>query len=66
MWDILTADFDIKISTETCYTNATKKVTNGSIIVFHDSIKAQNKLHHVLPKAIQFYKEKGVTFDILN
>jgi peptidoglycan/xylan/chitin deacetylase (PgdA/CDA1 family) len=65
MWDILTADFDIKISTETCYTNATKKVTNGSIIVFHDSIKAQNKLYHVLPKAIQFYKNNDFQFDTI-
>lgn len=66
MWDILTADFDTNISLEKCYSNATKKVENGSIIVFHDSQKAENNLYSVLPKAIHYYKEKGFKFEILD
>lgn len=66
MWDILTADFDASISPEKCFENATKKVQNGSIIVFHDSKKAFQNMRHALPKAIEYYKSKGFTFDILN
>ena len=40
MWDVLSADYDATISAEKCLENVTKNVTSGSIIVFHDSIKA--------------------------
>ena len=65
MWDILTADFDHKITQEECLNNAIKRVESGSIIVFHDSVKAQKNLHYALPKAIQYYKEKGFDFEII-
>ena len=63
MWDVLTADFDQKISPEKCLENATTKVTSGSVIVFHDSIKASQNLKYALPKTIEFLKEKGFVFD---
>lgn len=65
MWDILTADFDNKITQEECLNNAIEKVESGSIIIFHDSVKAHKNLHYALPKAIQYYKEKGFKFEIL-
>jgi peptidoglycan-N-acetylglucosamine deacetylase len=65
MWDILSADFDTSISAEKCYENATQKVTNGSIIVFHDSKKAFENMQYALPKAIQYYKSKGFSFGTL-
>jgi peptidoglycan/xylan/chitin deacetylase (PgdA/CDA1 family) len=65
MWDILTADFDKKTSKEKCLENATQKVTSGSIIVFHDSVKAYKNLEYALPKAIQILKEKGFMFDVI-
>lgn len=65
MWDILTADFDEKVSKEKCLENATQKVTSGSIIVFHDSVKAFQNLKYALPKTIQILKEKGFLFDII-
>lgn len=65
MWDILSADFDQNISPEKCLENATKKVTSGSIIVFHDSVKAYKNLKHTLPRAIAHYKERGFVFDVL-
>lgn len=66
MWDILSADFDQKISPEKCLENATKKVTSGSIIVFHDSEKAFKNLEYTLPRAIAHYKKKGFVFDVLD
>lgn len=65
MWDVLSADFDQTISPEKCLENASKKVTAGSIIVFHDSAKAYENLKHTLPRAIAQYKEKGFVFDVL-
>ncbi len=66
MWDVLTADFDQNISPEKCLENATRKVTSGSVIVFHDSIKASVNLKYALPKTIEILKEKGFIFDVIN
>ncbi|MDP3312783.1 polysaccharide deacetylase family protein [Lutibacter sp.] len=63
MWDILSADFDNKISSQVCLENVIKNVENGSIIVFHDSIKAQEKLQYVLPKVLEYYSELGFKFE---
>jgi peptidoglycan-N-acetylglucosamine deacetylase len=65
MWDLLSADFDQNVSVEKCLENATKKVTSGSIIVFHDSLKAYKNLEYALPKAIEILKNKGFSFDVI-
>ena len=62
MWDVLSADFDTTITKEKCLENVLKNTTNGSIIVFHDSIKAAEKLKHTLPKVLAYYAEKGFVF----
>lgn len=65
MWDVLTADFDQRISPEKCLENAIEKVASGSIIVFHDSVKASKNLKFALPKTIEILKEKGFVFDVI-
>jgi peptidoglycan/xylan/chitin deacetylase (PgdA/CDA1 family) len=65
MWDILSKDYDQTISPKKCLEN-TKKTTSGSILVFHDSLKAQKNLEYTLPKAIKFFKKKGFIFDSIN
>lgn len=59
MWDVLSCDFDQTITPEECLDNVLKNVVSGSIIVFHDSIKAEQNLKYVLPKTLEFLKEKG-------
>ena len=59
MWDVLSADFDTNVSPEECLTNVIKNVRSGSIIIFHDSIKASKNLEYALPKTLAFLKEKG-------
>ncbi len=49
MWDILSGDFDPTISKEKCLSNVLDNYVSGSIIVFHDNIKAEEKLKYVLP-----------------
>ena len=59
MWDILSYDYDAGISEEECLQYVLKKIKPGSIIVFHDSLKAQKNLLYVLPKVLEFISEKG-------
>jgi peptidoglycan/xylan/chitin deacetylase (PgdA/CDA1 family) len=59
MWDVLSGDFDINVSPETCYQNVITKAEPGSIIVFHDSEKAFSRLEYALPEALAFFAQQG-------
>ncbi|MGL2994416.1 polysaccharide deacetylase family protein [Flavobacterium sp. TSSA_36] len=65
MWDVLSADFDTQISPEKCLNNVISSVKTGSIIVFHDSVKASKNLKFALPKAIHYLKQKGFRFETI-
>lgn len=65
MWDVLSVDFDSNLSQEKCLENVLSNVRSGSIIVFHDSIKAFKNLEFTLPKTLEFLKEKGFVFDVI-
>ena len=65
MWDVLSGDFDLNLSPEKCYQNVVKETRNGSIIVFHDSLKAWDRLSYALPKAIETLLAKGYRFETL-
>ena len=65
MWDVLSYDFDPTISAEKCLENVISNTEQGSIIVFHDSVKAEKNLKYALPKAIQILKNKGFVFDVI-
>ena len=56
MWDVLSADFDTEISEEKCLRNVMQHIKPGSIVVFHDSIKAEKNLRYVLPKVLAYLK----------
>jgi peptidoglycan-N-acetylglucosamine deacetylase len=62
----LSADFDTSISKEKCLENVLRNVKSGSIIVFHDSVKAFPNLEYTLPKTLEILKKKGVIFETLN
>ena len=57
MWDVLSYDFDKNISTEECLNNVVHSIEPGSIIVFHDSLKAWERLEYVLPKTLKYLKD---------
>jgi peptidoglycan/xylan/chitin deacetylase (PgdA/CDA1 family) len=65
MWDVLSGDFDTSVSPATCLDNVLKHTENGSIIVFHDSGKAFERLEYTLPKALEHWVEQGYTFGTL-
>jgi len=62
LWSVLTMDYHQKVSPEQCLLNATANLEPGSIIVFHDSIKAREKMLFALPRFIEYACEHGYTF----
>jgi peptidoglycan/xylan/chitin deacetylase (PgdA/CDA1 family) len=66
MWDVLSADYDTTITPEKCLQNVLQNVSSGSIIVFHDSVKAFPNLEYTLPRALKYWQEKGFVFEKLD
>jgi peptidoglycan-N-acetylglucosamine deacetylase len=65
MWDVLSGDYDLKTGKRQCVKNVCDNLRNGSIVLFHDSIKAREKLEYALPRFIKFAKEEGYAFGVL-
>jgi peptidoglycan/xylan/chitin deacetylase (PgdA/CDA1 family) len=65
MWDVLTQDYDKNLSPDKIMQNIKQYSRNGSIVVFHDSIKAKENVLAVLPQAIDWWKKEGYSFGIL-
>lgn len=62
MWKILSGDFDKKISNLKCLDNVIDNANKGSIVVFHDSIKAQDRLFYALPRVLEHFSKLGFEF----
>ncbi|OFX61743.1 MAG: polysaccharide deacetylase [Bacteroidetes bacterium GWB2_41_8] len=65
MWDLISCDYDRRISPESVLKNVTGFVRPGSIITFHDSVKAENNLRKALPLSIRWMKEQGYRFEAI-
>jgi peptidoglycan-N-acetylglucosamine deacetylase len=63
MWDVLSGDFDSHITAEQCTKNVIDHATHGSIIVFHDSIKARDRVLKSLPVVLEHFSQKGFVFE---
>jgi len=63
MWDVLSGDFDINLSPQKCLQNVVSHTSPGSVIVFHDSEKAFPRLNYALPKALEYFTEKGFVME---
>jgi peptidoglycan-N-acetylglucosamine deacetylase len=61
-WTVLSGDFDQSISPQKCLENAKTSVEKGSIVVFHDSIKARDNLFYALPSFLDHFHKKGFRF----
>ena len=62
MYDLVTRDYSYKLKGEEVLKNVKKYARNGSIIVFHDSLRAENNLKYALPRAIEWLKDNGYEF----
>ena len=66
MYDVVTRDYSRKLSPERVFDNVRKYTRDGSIIVFHDSLKARDNVLEVLPRALEWLKEQGYEFGKLD
>ena len=65
MWDVLRGDFDMALQPEDCLKGVLKYTEAGSMVVFHDSIKAFKRLEYVLPRALEVWSKEGYSFSPL-
>ncbi|WP_323789248.1 polysaccharide deacetylase family protein [Psychroserpens sp.] len=66
MWDVLSFDWQKDISEADCFNNVISKSKNGSIIVFHDSVKASKNMMYTLPKVLDYFSKAGFKFKALS
>lgn len=66
MWDVVTRDYSKFMTPEHVLQNVKKYTRNGSIIVFHDSLKAEKNLRYALPKAIEWLLSQGYAFGVVD
>ena len=65
MWDVVTRDYNKKLTPEHVLDNVKNYVRDGSVIVFHDSLKAERNLKYALPRAIDWLLSQGYCFETL-
>ncbi|MEO8086601.1 MAG: polysaccharide deacetylase family protein [Bacteroidota bacterium] len=65
MWDILTRDWEENRTPESCFTRVKTKAKPGSIIVFHDSIKAKSRMIPALEATLLHFNKLGYRFESL-
>ena len=65
MWDVLSGDFDTTLSPEGCLGYVIYHTHPGSIIVFHDSTKAFDRMKYALPKVLEHFSKEGYAFKAL-
>lgn len=63
MYDLVTRDYSRKLTPEQVLNNVKRYARNGSIIVFHDSLKAEKNMKEVLPQAIEWLRSRGYEFE---
>ena len=66
MWDVLSGDFDQTISKDECLNNVLLSARRGSVVVFHDSLKAESRMKYALPRVLEHFSAKGYRFESLD
>lgn len=64
-WDVISRDYNADLAPEFVLNIVKKYTRNGSIIVFHDSLKAARNMQYALPRAIEFLQAEGYAFGLL-
>ena len=64
-WTVIAYDWDHALSPEDVYQNVIRNAGDGSIVTFHDSLKAYNNMISALPRVLEYYSHKGFIFKSL-
>jgi peptidoglycan/xylan/chitin deacetylase (PgdA/CDA1 family) len=62
MWDVLSLDYSKNMAPTSCLLYTVNATRPGSIVVFHDSYKAERNMAFTLPRFIEHFAEKGYIF----
>lgn len=62
MWDVISGDFDQDLTPDQCWDHVHHYTKAGSIIVFHDSVKAAPRMLHALENTLIHFSQRGYTF----
>lgn len=65
MWNVLSADFDLDVTPEQCLNNVVKNTGSGDIVLFHDSLKARERMEYALPRAMEIWSREGYSFNAI-
>jgi peptidoglycan/xylan/chitin deacetylase (PgdA/CDA1 family) len=65
MWDVVTRDYSHLMTPDQVFGVVKKYTRNGSIIVFHDSLKAGDRMKKSLPQSIEWLLEQGYSFQLI-
>ena len=65
MWDVITHDYNKKVSPDRILQTVQKYLRSGSLVVFHDSVKAERNVLEALPRAIEFWQSKGYSWALI-
>ncbi|MBD8389577.1 polysaccharide deacetylase family protein [Dysgonomonas sp. BGC7] len=65
MWDVVTRDYSKLMTPEKVLDNVKKYTRDGSVIVFHDSLKSEQNMKYALPRSLEWLKQEGYTFGVL-
>jgi peptidoglycan-N-acetylglucosamine deacetylase len=65
MWDVLSGDFSPNLTPETVLKKTIQHTEPGSILLFHDSLKARRNMEFALPRVLDHFAQKGYCFDLL-
>ena len=62
MWNILAGDWVTTLSPDKCYTRMREKISEGDIIVLHESNKSWERMSYCLPRILKEFTAKGFVF----
>ena len=66
MWDVITRDYSKLMTADEVFGVVKKYTRPGSIIVFHDSLKAGDRMKESLPRSIEWLLDQGYSFRLLD
>lgn len=64
MWDVVTRDYSPHMTPRGVFNVVRRYTRNGSIIVFHDSLKAERNMREAMPRAVEWLLQQGYVFKV--
>jgi len=65
MWHVLSGDFDVNLDPKVCLQKCLDYTKEGSIVVFHDNLKAEKNIYYALPLFLKHFQDLGYSFEVL-